>query len=201
MPSSLSKLVSNLTKEDMEVANKLSAIKGIEDDSDLTQGYTFKKKVRILSRKNVFPYIWFDSYDKMSATSLSERKYFQSDDDYDYACKAWKVLGCKTFEDYHDKYLLSDVILLAACFHAFRINIYNMHTIDPAYFLGLPGLSWSIAIKEIPKDKAIELLEKPEHFIIFQNSLQGGICQVFQKYAKRRYDKNGKLLSQILYLK
>ena len=84
-------------------------------------------------------------------------------------------------------YLLADVVLLAACFHAFRRNIYNMHTTDPTYFLGLPGLSWSIAMKNLPKGKAIELLEKPEHYITFQNSLQGGICQVFQRYAKRRY--------------
>ena len=86
-----------------------------------------------------------------------------------------------------------------------------MHT-DPAYFLGLPGLSWSIAMKHVPKGKAIELLEKPEHYITFQNSLQGGICQVLQRYAKRRYEVKSeeeyisneepkrRSLSQILYL-
>ena len=206
MSDSLSKLVSNLTKEDKDVAKKLYAINGI----------TNQEQIDVLSKKNIFPYTWFDSYDRMSTASLPERKYFKSDEDYDYASNAWRVLGCKTFEDYHDKYLLADVVLLAACFHAFRRNIYNMHTTDPAYFLGLPGLSWSIAMKYLPKGKAIELLEKPEHYITFQNSLQGGICQVFQRYAKRRYAEvkaeneeecicndgkpKKKSLSQILYL-
>lgn len=216
MSDSLSNLVGNLTKEDMKVSNKLYALNGIKDDEDLVNGYTFEDKVSILSRKNVFPYVWFDSYDRMSATSLPERKHFKLREDKIYASVAWKVLGCKTFEEYHDMYLLADVVLLAACFHAFRRNIYNMHTTDPAYFLGLPGLSWSIAMKYLPKGKAIELLEKPEHYITFQNSLQGGICQVFQRYAKRRYEEvksekeeeyisndeepKRRSLSQILYL-
>ena len=102
MSDSLSKLVSNLTKEDMEVANKLYAINGI----------TKKEQIDVLSKKNIFPYVWFDSYERMSATSLPERKYFHCDEDYEYACNAWKVLGCKTFEDYHDMYLLADVVLL-----------------------------------------------------------------------------------------
>lgn len=206
MSDSLSKLVSNLTKEDKDVAKKLYDINGI----------TNQEQIDVLSKKNIFPYTWFDSYDRMSTASLPERKYFKSDEDYEYASNAWRVLECKTFEDYHDKYLLADVVLLAACFHAFRRNIYNMHTTDPAYFLGLPGLSWSIAMKYLPKGKAIELLEKPEHYITFQNSLQGGICQVFQRYAKRRYAEvkpekeeecisnnekpKRKSLSQILYL-
>ena len=66
---------------------------------------------------------WFDDYGKMKWTSLPERKYFQSDEEYEIALKAWRVLKCKTFEDYHDKYLLADVILLAGCFHAFRKSI------------------------------------------------------------------------------
>ena len=103
MSNSLSKLVSNLTKNDMEVANKLYTLNGI----------TKQKQIDVLSKKNVFPYIWFDSYDKMSVTSLPERKYSNSKEDYEYACNAWNVLECKTFEDYHDKYLLADVVLLA----------------------------------------------------------------------------------------
>ena len=112
-------------------------------------------------------YLWFDSFEKMNATSLAGREHFnqhvnqqKNDEDYDYASKAWVKLECRTFEDYHDKY-------------AFRRNIYKMHTTDPAYFLGLPGLSWSLVMKHLPKGKAIELLEKPEHYIEFQNNIQG----------------------------
>ena len=65
-----------------------------------------------LSQKNIFPYIWFDSYDRMSTTSLPACKRFKTREDCIYANVAWKVLGCKIFEDYHDMYLLADVVLL-----------------------------------------------------------------------------------------
>ena len=107
-------------------------------------------------------------------------------------------LKCETFEDYHDKYLLADVILLAGCFHAFRKSIYKMHTSDPAYFLGLPGLSWSLAMKNMPEGRSIELLEKSEDYLAFQNSIQGGICQVSQRYVKRKYNEE-ESLNQIMY--
>ena len=155
---------------------------------------------------DAFPYIWFDSYEKMNATLLPGREHFnqhtdqqKNDEDYDYATKAWEKLKCKTFEDYHDKYLLADVGLLATCFHAFRRNIYKMHVTDPAYFVDLPGLSWSLVLKHQLKGKPIELLEKPEHYIEFQNNIQGGITQVFQRYAKRKYNTSGQSLSQIMY--
>ena len=167
----------------MELANKLYILNGIKPD-----------QIDTLSQKNIFPYLWFDSHEKMNATSLPGREHFnqhvdqqKNDEDYDYATKAWVKLECRTFEDYHDKYLLADIVLLATCFHAFRRNIYKMHVTDPAYFLGL-RLSWNLAMKHLPKGKAIELLEKPEHYIEFQNNIQGGITQVFQRYAKRKYE-------------
>ena len=38
---------------------------------------------------------------------------------------------------------------------------YKMHTTDPAYFLGLPDLSWSLAMKHLPKGKASSFLRNP----------------------------------------
>ena len=103
-------------------------------------------QIDTLSKKNIFPYIWFDNYGRVNAISLPGREHFnqhvdqqKNDEDYDYAIKAWEKLECKTFEEYHDKYLLADIVLLATCFHAFRRNICKMHVTDPAYFLGLPG--------------------------------------------------------------
>ena len=75
-----------------------------------------------------------------------------------------------------------------------------MHKSDPAYFYGFPGLSWSLAMKHMPEGRAIELLEKPEDYLAFQNSIQVGICQVSQRYAKRKYgERIGEALNQIMY--
>ena len=89
----LSKLVKNLGKEDMEMIIYLFGLNGLS-----------RKQIEILCAKGVFPYIWFDEYGKMKWRSLPDRKYFQSDEEYEYAKKAWEILDCEAFEDYHDKY-------------------------------------------------------------------------------------------------
>ena len=79
-------------------------------------------------------------------------------------------------------------------------KVFKMHKSDPAYFLGLPGLSWALAMKNVPEGKSVELLEKAEDYLAFQNSIQGGICQVSQRYMKRMYDERTKeSLNQIMY--
>ena len=57
MSNSLSEIVKTLTSEQMNIAKDLYRRNGIADD----------KMIDILSRKNVIPYIWFDSYDKLAA--------------------------------------------------------------------------------------------------------------------------------------
>ena len=65
MSNSLSFLVKNLTKEDMEVAYKLYDKQGITD-----------KKIDILSKKNIFHYLWCDSYDKIEGYISARKKIF-----------------------------------------------------------------------------------------------------------------------------
>ena len=60
---SLSKLVKNLGKEDMEMIKDLFNLHSLSPE-----------QTEILCDKGVFPYIWFDDYDKMKETSLPERK-------------------------------------------------------------------------------------------------------------------------------
>ena len=96
MSNSLSEIVKTLTPQQMKVAKELYKRNGITDD----------KMIDILSRKNVFPYLWFDSYDKLYETNLLSREHFESHEDYDYAIKAWDILKWKTFKDYHDMFLL-----------------------------------------------------------------------------------------------
>ena len=168
MSNSLSEIVKTLTPEQMELAKYLYRKEGIKDEN----------MTDILSRKNVFPYIWFDSYDKFKATSLPGIEHVESKEDYEYAVKAWKILGCNTFKDYHDTYLLADVVLLAACFQAFRETVYDKYQSDPAYYIGLPGLSWSLAMKTC--SKMIELLDNQEDHLVFQESLK----EELYKYAR-----------------
>jgi hypothetical protein len=78
----------------------------------------------ILRQKGIYPYKWVDSVEKFKCTELPGIEAFYNDltqkpcspEDYQHAQNVWKTLGCKTFEDYHDYYLMADVVLLAEAF-------------------------------------------------------------------------------------
>ena len=59
MNSSLSNIVGTLTKEDMELANKLYKLNGVKPN-----------QIDALSKKNIFPYIWFNNYEKETLRSF-----------------------------------------------------------------------------------------------------------------------------------
>nr|CAI5848724.1 unnamed protein product [Callosobruchus analis] len=81
-----------------------------------------------MRQKGVFPYSYLTDMEKFKETALPPKECFYdelrdahiSQADYNRACTAWSVLGCKTLGDYSDKYLTSDVLLLADVFENYR---------------------------------------------------------------------------------
>ena len=104
MSSSLDKLVSNLPKDDLIYTSK--AFKG--------------KRLDLMSQKGVYPYDFMDSFEKFNQMELPNKDQFYSilndqhitDDEYDRAKKVWNTFMIKTMGEYHDLYLVSDVLLL-----------------------------------------------------------------------------------------
>jgi len=109
----------------------------------------------LIFAKGVFPYEYFDQLDKFNDTSLPEIGAFYSHlkeesitgDDYERAQQIWTKFECKSFKDYHDFYLKTDVLLLADIFEQFRkTGMENFH-LDAAQYLTLPSFSWDACLK------------------------------------------------------
>jgi len=66
---------------------------------------------------------------------------------YDRAREIWAPYNMKTTQNYHDHYLLSDVLLLADVFQNFKNSVYQQHHLDPLHFITLPSLAWASALK------------------------------------------------------
>ena len=124
MSSSLDKLVSNLPKDDLIYTSK--AFKG--------------KRLNLMSRKGVYPYDFMDSFEKFNQTELPTKDQFYSilndqhitDDEYDHAKKVWNTFMIKTMGEYHDLYLVSDVLLLTDVFENFRKTCMKYYKLDHA---------------------------------------------------------------------
>ena len=113
MASSLESLVKNLPKESFK---------------NLTACHENPEAIELVMRKGVFPYGWFDSFDKLSETELPPIVAFYSklngthisEEDWSHAQKVWEAFDMCNMRDYHDLYLETDVLLLADVFENFR---------------------------------------------------------------------------------
>jgi len=101
---------------------------------------------------------------------------------YNRAREIWAHCNIKTMRDYHDHYLLSDVLLLADVFENFRNLIYEQHRLDPLHFITLPSLAWASALKYA--NAKLDLITDPYMYIMVENSMRGGIATISHRHAR-----------------
>ena len=117
--------------------------------------FTNDEQFVMMTMKGVYPYDWVDNYDKMNENKLPNIGKFYSrlnnsncsKEDYKVATTVWEKFECKTFLDYHNIYLVSDVLLLTDIWENFRDVCYNMYHLDCEYYHTAPGLSFDAMLK------------------------------------------------------
>ena len=94
-------------------------------------------------RKGVYP------YEYINETTLREQEEFYSnlnlknitDADYTHAKRVCKDFEIKSFGEYHDLYLKSDVLLSADIFENFRVMYLKSYELYPVKFISAQGLA------------------------------------------------------------
>ena len=143
----------------------------------------------IVFSKGVYPYSYMTGPEKFEETQLPPIDCFydkvrdetMKEEDYQRAKDTWSRFGIKTMKDYHDHYLLSDVLLLADVFENFRQVVYESHKLDCLHFVTLPSLAWAMALKHTGVE--LGLITDPEVYLMIENNLRGGIATISQRYA------------------
>ena len=174
MATSLDSLVNNLPKESFK---------------NLTEFYE-GEQLDIIKRKGVFPYDWFDSFNRLSADRLPPKESFHSilndsgisEEDYQHAQNVWETFKMKTMRDYHDLYLKSDVLLLSDVFENFRDVCLDNYRLDPMFYYTAPGLAWDACLK-IAKVR-LELLTDYDMLMMIEKGIRGGVSMISTRYGK-----------------
>jgi hypothetical protein len=144
----------------------------------------------LLFAKGIFPYEWFDSFEKFDCAELPPKEAFYSelneegitDAEYARAQAVWSTFGCRTFQQYHDFYLKMDTILLADVFENFRDVAMKNYCLDPSHYVTTPSLTWDACLKYTGVE--LELITDPEIFLFFESAMRGGISVISNRYAR-----------------
>ena len=139
--------------------------------------------------KGTYPYAYMSSRDKFAETQLPPIEAFHdnlkdeplSQEDYARAQEIWSKHGMQNMQQYHDHYLLSDVLLLTDVFEHFRHTVMLDHKLDCLHFITLPSLAWAMALKYTKAE--LDLITDPEAYLMIENSLRGGTASISQRYA------------------
>ena len=105
--------------------------------------------------------------------------------------------------DYHNFYLLGDMLLLANVFDNFRDVCLQHYGLYPAHDYTFPGLSWQAALKM--KDMKLDLFTDTDQHLFIEEGIRGGVVMIGHWYTQayipcmENYDAS-KRNSNIMYL-
>ena len=150
------------------------------------------------SFKGIFPYDYFDSFDKLDLKEFPDKKEFYSilyqkdisDKEYEHGKKIFNKY-CKTFKDYLMIYQKLDVLILADVFENFRELCLKYYEIDPAYCYSAPGLSWNAGLKYTEIE--LDLLTDKDMLDMFKGGIRGGFSGVL---GRRYVEANNKYITK-----
>lgn len=149
-----------------------------------------ERKVELMLRKGVFCYDFLDSFNKFKRAELPEKsKFFNSltqshisQDDYQHAKNVFSQFNCKNIGDFHDTYVMGDVLQLACVFENFRTWFLTNFRVDVVHYFSLPGAAWDSALLRTKVE--LELLVDEDKYLWLETGMRGGVSMICQRYAK-----------------
>ena len=84
-------------------------------------------------------------------------------------------------KDYHNHYLITDILLLADVFENFRRISLETYRLDPIHYYRLPGLSWNAMLKYTSVE--LELITDPDMHLTVEKSMREGISNICHRHA------------------
>lgn len=155
--------------------------------------------VRIL-QKNLFPYKFFDDSSKLDTRMDDFEKIFlpvsdnlrffsesvtveDLEQNYGKFIAIVDLFDLKTARDYHDLYLLCDVLQIADVFIQTRQLIKSSRGIDITRFSGMPGATWAAFWKFNP-DLKLPLYTASIQAEFFASMIRGGVTSAPLRYSE-----------------
>ena len=138
-----------------------------------------------------------DDYSKFYNERLPSKEKFYNilndkhitDEEYEHAKEVWKTFDLRDMGEYHDLYLVSDVLLLTDVFENFRSHCLNYFKLDPCHYFTSPGLSWDAMLRMT--GIRLELMMDIDMYQFIEKGIRGGVSYISNRYgnANNKYMK------------
>ena len=133
-----------------------------------------------------------NSFTKFKQTSFPsiEQCYSQLNDeamkpkDYQRALDVWESFDIQDMGEYHDLYLITDVLLLADVFENFRSCCINSYKLDPVNYYTLPGFAWDAMLKMTDVKLDVFSEDQNDMYLMTERGIRGGISVISNRYSK-----------------
>jgi hypothetical protein len=174
---SLETLASNLANDDLKLFR------------NTRRHFPDEEQFKLLTRKGIYPYEYVDSAEKFAEAQLPPKEAFYSslydsganDEEYAHAQSVWRAFDIKNMQEYHDLYLLTDVLLLSDIFENFRDLTVKYYQLDSLHYHTLPGLSMDACLRKT--GVRLELLTKIDELLFIERGIRGGVSYICNRYA------------------
>ena len=158
----------------------------------------FDERINLFIRKGIYPYDYVDNSTGYLKHNYLQRKLFCnklnnediSDEDYGHVQKVWEAFDCKTLKDYHNIYLISDVLLLTDIFEIFCDLCFENYGLDSAWYYTAPGLVWDTALEKTKVE--LELLADIDMLLMVERGIRGGVSTIITRHG----EPNNKYMGQ-----
>ena len=88
----------------------------------------------------------------------------------------------KNMGDYHDQYLIKDLLLSIDVFERFIETCLKYYGLDPCHYFSSPGLSWDAILKMTKIE--LEKISDIDKYLFIEKGLRGEISYIAKRYAK-----------------
>lgn len=169
---------------------KLTKTMKKQDFDHLQRFFPNPNKFQLLTRKGVYPYEYMSDCERYNERCLPPKECFYSslsnenisEEDYEHACLVWKEFNIDNLGEYTDLYLKTDVLLLTDIFEKFRETCKINYSLDPAFYLTAPSLSFDAMLLKTGVE--LELITDFNMLSMIQNGIRGGVCLCSHRHAK-----------------
>ena len=190
--------IHTIKKENSYLSIAIPQLKFLDISNYLAAGSSYSQFLKAYgcdTPKGIFPYEWFDSFEKLDHTSLPDMQDFystlsntnplKSETEYFELKEIWSTQGMQTFKDYLVYYNNLDTGPFVTALSSF-VSIYTEQKIDIFKdYVTLPGVARKLLYASTESNFSLINQQNADLYYTYRKNIVGGPSIIFSRYHEK----------------